>query len=54
MNDENDSSGVDDDRDGSSDTLFDRVCALCDDGGDILWYAHIFYLDAVSRCMIQM
>ncbi|XP_073140588.1 protein ENHANCED DOWNY MILDEW 2-like isoform X2 [Henckelia pumila] len=36
MNDENDSSGVNDDNDGSSDTLLDRVCALCDDGGNIL------------------
>lgn len=37
---EEDDTNVDDDDDAD---LFDSVCAICDNGGDIMWYAHLLY-----------
>ena len=31
------------DDDDEQDDLFDSVCAICDNGGDILWYAFLFF-----------
>lgn len=33
----------DEENDTSDDELFDSVCAICDNGGDLLWYALIFF-----------
>lgn len=33
------SDGIEEDDSDDDDDLFDSVCAICDNGGDILWYA---------------
>ena len=39
---DSDGGGGDDDGDDYEDELFDYVCALCDNGGDLLAYAYNF------------
>lgn len=32
--------------------LFDSVCSICDNGGDLLWYAIFLRFEPYSFCMI--
>lgn len=43
---EEDDTNVDDDDDAD---LFDSVCAICDNGGDIMWYVVILMLIYVHK-----
>lgn len=38
-----DNDGDDDDDESDASVLFDTVCSICDNGGELLWYAHNFY-----------
>lgn len=33
----------DDEGDDDKDLIFDSVCVLCDNGGELLWYAYNFF-----------
>lgn len=43
MDDDDDGDDDDDHDEDDGGVLFDPVCALCDNGGELLWYAHNFY-----------